>query len=279
MNKTLKYLISIIVIILIAFVGYQSFFKSSKAEANTITVGMITGSKQDEKLWNTIAKNAKDQYGLTVKIKNFSDYSQPNKALSNKDTDVNAFQTQAFLDVWNKSNNTDLKTAGKTIIAPMKIYSKKYSRLSQIPNGGTISVPNDTINESRGLKVLESAGLIKLKNDPLATVKSITSNPKNLKIKEVDTSQTPRVLGDVSASTVNSGFALAANLNPKKAIFSEKFDKDAEQYVNIIAARKDNEQDQKVKKLVKVYQSDATKKAIEKIYGENEVPAWNLKFK
>lgn len=279
MNKTLKYVISMIVIILIAFVGYQSFFKSSKAEANTITVGMITGSKQDEKLWNTIAKNAKDQYGLTVKIKNFSDYSQPNKALSNKDTDVNAFQTQAFLDVWNKSNNTDLKTAGKTIIAPMKIYSKKYSRLSQIPNGGTIAVPNDTNNESRGLKVLESAGLIKLKNDPLATVKSITSNPKNLKIKEVDASQTPRVLGDVSASTVNSGFALAANLNPKKAIFSEKFDKDAEQYVNVIAARKDNEQDQKVKNLVKAYQSETTKKAIEKIYGENEVPAWNLKFK
>lgn len=279
MNKTLKYLISIVVIILIVFVGYKSFFKSSKAEANMITVGMITGSKQDEKLWNSVSKTAKDKYGLTVKIKNFSDYSQPNKALSNKDTDVNAFQTQAFLDVWNKSNKTDLKTAGKTIIAPMKIYSKKYTSLSQIPNGGTIAIPNDTNNESRGLKVLASAGLIKLKNDPLATVKSITSNPKNLKIKEVDASQTARVLGDVSASTVNSGFALAANLNPKKAIFSEKLDKDAEQYVNVIAARKDNAQSKNVKNLVKAFQSETTKKEIEKIYGENEVPAWNLKFK
>ncbi|TKV30599.1 MetQ/NlpA family ABC transporter substrate-binding protein, partial [Citrobacter sp. TBCS-11] len=68
--------------------------------------------------------------------------------------------------------------------------------------GGTIAVPNDASNESRALYVLKSAGLIKLdvSGQTLATVKDITSNPKNLVIKELDASQTARALDSVDAA-------------------------------------------------------------------------------
>ncbi|KRN40942.1 NLPA lipoprotein [Fructilactobacillus fructivorans] len=280
MRRWVKYVIWIGIILFVGVAGYFSFFHQSEAEANTINVGIMAGSKQEQAIWNEVAKTAKDKYGLNVKFQTFTDYSQPNNALTNGDIDVNAYQNYPFLDNWNEVHHTDIVPVGDTVIEPMRIYSNQFKSVNDISNGTSIAVPNDTNNESRALHVLQSAGLIKLNpKKTFTTVKDITSNPKNLKIKEVDASQTPRLLNSTGASVVNGNFAESSNLSPKKVIYTPPFTKDSHKWVNFIASTKKNKNDKQIKELVKAYQTEKTAKLIKKESGINQQAAWNLKFK
>lgn len=282
MQKKSKYIISGIVVVLIGIVAYFSFFNKPKEESNSqkITVGIMNGSKKDDQIYKSVAKTAKDKYGLNVVYKKFTDYSQPNRALAEHEVDVNSFQHIAFLDAWNKANKTDLVPIGKTIIGQGRIYSQNLKNIKDIVPGSTITIPNDPTNESRGLYILQSAGLIKLeKNKSLATVSNITSNPKNLNIKEVDASQTARTLPDVAASYVNGNFAQNAGLDPNKAIFVEPIDKVSEKWINVIAANKTDKNNKTYEKYVKAFQTKENKDLINKLYGKTEVSAWDIKLK
>lgn len=54
----------------------------SLAAPQTLHVGIMSG--EDEDVWRVVAANAAKQ-GLTIKITTFSDYTQPNEALSEHD--------------------------------------------------------------------------------------------------------------------------------------------------------------------------------------------------
>lgn len=107
----------------------------------------------------------------------------PNTALVNGEVDVNAFQHLAFLSQFIAENNVNIVPIGSTVVAPLGLYSEKYKDVSEIPNGSKIAVPNDPANLGRGLKVLQQAGLIELREDVglYPTVKDIVKNPKILK--------------------------------------------------------------------------------------------------
>lgn len=131
----------------------------------------------------------------------------------------------------------------------------------------------------RGLNVLQSAGLIKVKKSSgiKPSLNDITSNPKNLKFKEVDPATAARALNSVDASIINGNYAEAANLNPKKdAIYLEPVNQKAKPYVNIIAVQAKNKDNKTYQKVVEAYQTEATKKAIEKTYHGSEVAAWPI---
>ena len=242
---------------------------------------MVDSSKADVAIWNQVAKTAKEKYGITVKTKTFTDYNQPNKALKNGDIDLNAFQHQAFLDEWNKANKGDLVSIGKTVIAPIRLFSTKYKSINDLPDGATITVPNDATNESRALYVLKNAGLITFKKGTgkLATISDIKTNKKNLTIKEMDASQTARTLDDVDAAVVNNTYANAAKLNSKDVIYTEPVNKDSEQWINIIVARKQDKNNQAYKDVVKAYQTAAVKKLHKQYYGNTEKTVWDLNLK
>lgn len=273
-----------IVAILIVIAGWFSFGptedSNNAAQNKTVTVGVVGLTKQDETIWKSVAKTAKEKYGITIKLKNFTDYNQPNKALANGDIDLNSFQHYAFLDSWNKANKGSLVSIGNTYIAPIRIYSKKYKSIKDLPDGATIAVPNDASNESRALYVLKNAGLIKLKKGiKLATIADITSNPKHLKIKEVSAEQTARVIDDVDASIVNNTYATPAKLGDKETIYVEPLNKDSQQWINLIAVDKKNKNNKIYKEVVKAFQTEQTKKLVKKLYGNTEVTAWGLKLK
>ncbi|WP_057745358.1 MetQ/NlpA family ABC transporter substrate-binding protein [Liquorilactobacillus capillatus] len=280
MKKSLKYLIGLVVLLAIVVAGYFSFGGGKKAKAETVTVGVMSGSKQDDQVWKVVAKTSKDKYNLTLKFKKFTDYSQPNKALASGNIDLNSFQHYAFLDEWNKANKTNIEAIGKTIITPIRLYSNKVKNVKDIKDGATIAIPNDATNESRALYVLKNAGLITLKpNTKLATIKSIVKNPKNLQIKELDASQTARSLSDVTAAVINGNYAQTAGINYKSAIYVEPVNKDSEQWINLIAANKKDKNKKAYREVVKAYQSEATKKAIKDVYGTSELPAWDIKLR
>ena len=223
--------------------------------------------------------------GITLKFTEFTDYSQPNKATADGEVDLNAFQHYNFLNNWNKENGKDLVAIADTYISPIRLYSglngsdNKYTKVEDIPANGEIAVPNDATNESRALYLLQSAGLIKLdvSGTELATIANIKENPKNLKITELDASQTARSLSSVDAAVVNNTFVTEAKLDYKKALFKEQADENSKQWYNIIVAKKDWETSPKadaIKKVVAAYHTDEVKKVIEETSDGLDQPVW-----
>lgn len=275
-------IIVVVIVAIAAFIGFGQKSQANKTVNKTVKIGIMTGTKEDDSIWQTVSKTAKDKYGITLKFTHFTDYTQPNTALKNGDIDLNAFQHYAFLKAWNKANNGNLVAIGDTVISPISVYSKQLKNISDIKEGGTIAVPNDASNESRALYVLKSAGLIKLdvSGQTLATVKDITSNPKNLVIKELDASQTARALDSVDAAVINNNYAVTAGLKKSDAIFTEPVNKDSQQWINIIVANEKDENNTVYKDVVKAYETEATKKTIAKAYPDKStIPAWGLKLK
>lgn len=271
----------IAVIIVIAVAAFFTFGHKKTEAKKTVTVGVVGQTNQDEKIWNQVKKTAKEKYGVTVKVKSFTDYNQPNKALQEGEIDLNSFQHKVFLNAWNKANKGTLVPIGNTVIAPIRLYSYKYKNINELPKNATIAVPNDASNESRALYVLKNAGLISFKKGTgkLATIADIEKNPKNLTIKELGAEQTARSLNDVDAAVVNNTYAIPAKLGDKQTIYTEPLNKDSEQWINVIVANKKDKDNEAYKAVVKSYQTDAVKKLIHKAYGNSEVTAWNLKLK
>lgn len=203
--------------------------------------------------------------GINVEIIEFTDYVQPNLALNDKNLDANYFQHKPYLDEFVQSRNLKLVSAGAIHLEPMSVFSKKIKDLKDLPDGARVAIPNDPTNGGRALLVLQSAGLIKLRDGALitATPQDITENKKNLQFSELEAPQLPRSLEDADISVININFALEAKLNPKDAIFTESSDSP---YANIVAVREGDETRPEIKKLIEALTSQESKDFIEKKY-------------
>lgn len=242
------------------------------SDQKTIKVGVIAGS--EAQVAEVAKKVAKEKYDLNVKLVTFTDYITPNAALADGTVDANAFQHKPYLDQQIKSRGYKLAIAGNTLLYPIAGYSKKIKSLDELKEGDRIAVPNDPTNLGRSLILLEKQGLIKLRDGAglEATVRDIVSNPKKLKIVELDASQLPRSLDDVSVSIINSTFASSIDLTPKKdGLFVESNDSP---YVNLVVARKDNVDSEKVQEFVKAYQTDEVFQAAKKEFKGGVVKGW-----
>ena len=237
-----------------------------------------------EPLWDKVKELAKEK-GVTIELKEFTDYNQPNEALKNGEIDVNAFQHIYFLNNWNKENKGDVVAAADTLLSPIHLFSgtengkAKYKDVKELPEGATISVPNDGTNESRALTLLQTAGLIKLdvKDGELATIKNISENPKKLDIKEISAEQAAQTLSSVDAAVVNNSYAQQQNVNYDTTLFQEEPSQDLKDWVNIIAANKDWEKSNKadaIKTLIKAYQNDEVAQIIYDASNKVDLPAW-----
>ena len=259
---------------------------SDKKADNTTTVKIATVNRSgsEEARWDKVQELV-EKDGIKLEFTEFTDYSQPNKATADGEVDLNAFQHYNFLNNWNKENGKDLTAIADTYISPIRLYSgkngeeNKYTKVEEIPDKGEIAVPNDATNESRALYLLQSSGLIKLdvSGTALATVANITENPKNLKITELDASQTARSLSSVDAAVVNNTFVTEAKLDYKKALFKEQADENSKQWYNIIVAKKDWESSLKadaIKKIIAAYHTDEVKKVIEETSDGLDQPVW-----
>lgn len=246
----------------------------SKQESKHVKLGVNAGNHE---VWDDVIARLKEKEGIEVELVEFTDYVQPNQALENGDVDLNSFQTIIYLENFNKEQGTHIKPIGYTVIAPMGIYSKKIKNVSELKDGDTVAIPEDTSNNSRALRLLHAAGVIKLKdpNNTLATKDDIVENPKNLKITELPAGQTARALDDVTVSLINNGFAVEAGFQPTKdSIFIEQITDSSQPYYNVIAVKEGNENNEVYKKIVEYYQSPETAKKIEEVSKGANVPVW-----
>jgi D-methionine transport system substrate-binding protein len=215
---------------------------------------------------------AKD--GLQIQVIEFSDYVQPNAALSAGDLDANSYQHKPYLDAQIKDRGYKLSAVGYTVNFPIGLYSKKVKKLDDLKEGAKFGIPNDPTNGGRVLLVLQDKGLIKLKEGAglKATPLDVVSNPKKLKFVELDAAQLARSLDDLDASAINTNFAISAGLNPKTdSIAQERSDSP---YANLIAVRDADKGKPWVAKLLKVYQSDEIRKFIETEFKGSVNPAF-----
>lgn len=270
MNKKLKFLSWATASVLIL----TSCGKSKNDDPNHIKVGITSGLEQQ--IAEVAKKEAKEKYNLDVELVAFNDYVIPNEALNNGEIDTNAFQHIPYLEEQSKQRGYKLAVIGNTFVYPIIAYSKKIKNISELQNGSTIAIPNDPTNGGRSLLLLQKNGLLKLKDNVglLPKVTDIADNPKQLKIIEIEAPQLPRVLDDkeVVMAIINNNFAAQAGLDAdKNGILKE--DKDSP-YMNVIVAREDNKNTEKVKNFVKAYQSDAVEKAAIEAFKGGAVKGW-----
>lgn len=211
--------------------------------------------------------------GLKIEVKEFSDYVLPNTSLAGGDLDANYFQTTPYLDD-QKKQNPDFAdfNGGKGIhLEPLALFSEKIKAASELTDGATIGIINDPTNQERGLRLLESQGLIKLPADGTINVAAIKDsaefNPKKFVFKEVEGPQLVRTLGDVDAAVINGNFAQAGGLEIANAVAVESPENNPA--VNILVWK--GEASEGVKKLETLLHSEAVKKFIEETWPDKSV--------
>lgn len=247
---------------------------SSAASDNAITVG-ASPSPHAEIL--EAIKPELEAQGYELKVVEYSDYVQPNVALSEGDLDANYFQHLPYLENYNTENGTDLASAGAIHFEPMGLYAGKSSDITNVPDGAKIAVPSDATNEARALLLLQDQGVIKLTDGVglEATANDIVENPHNVELVEVEAAAVPRSLQDVDFGVINGNYALSAGLDTSATLASEGADSEAAQtYANIIAVRNGDENSEKTQALLKALTSDTARKFIEDTYKGSVIPVF-----
>lgn len=217
-----------------------------------------------------------EKQGYDLEITVFDDYVQPNEVVESGEFDANYFQHQPYLDSFNEEKGTHLVSIGGIHYEPFGIYPGTKNSLDDISDGDSIAVPNDTTNEARALLLLQDNGIIKLKDGAGldATVNDIVENPHNVKIVELEAAQVARVVDETAYVVLNGNYALEAGYSVgKDALAYEKSDSEAAKtYVNIIAVKEGNEDNEALKALVKVLKSDEIKDYINETYDGAVIP-------
>jgi D-methionine transport system substrate-binding protein len=260
-----------VVVVAAVVVGLVLSLGGGSDGSRTIRVGVVDASQP---YWKTYADLAKKRLGVTVKFVNFNDYSQPNPALKEKQLDLNEFQHIQYLANYNVTAHDDLQPIGATAVYPLPLYSLKYDNPAALPAGAKVAIPNDAINEARGLLVLQAAGQLTLKDGGTAFSTTADILTHRVDVTTLDASQTAGALqnGSVAAAIVNNNYATSAKLPTSRAIFQDDpGSSSAAPYVNIFVARKADVGDQTYLKLAALYHDPAVEKGVQQANGGTAV--------
>lgn len=241
---------------------------SESADSSVLRVG--ASPEPHGTLLNLVVDNLAEE-GITLEIVEFTDYIMPNEALESGEIDANYFQHLPYLESFNVEHGYNLVSAGGIHIEPMALYSTKHASIEDIPDGATIAIPNDPTNEGRALLLLESAGLITLSEDAgiEAVPSDVVDNPHNFRFSEIEAASLPRVLDDADAAVINGNYAIPAGLiATRDGLYVEGGDSP---YVNVIAVKSGNENNEAVQALVEALKSDEVADFVAQNYPNGEV--------
>jgi D-methionine transport system substrate-binding protein len=242
-------------LLLSACAGGSSEPAASGGDAGeTVRIGVVGAG---DPYWETY-KEAAAAEGIDVELVDFSEYTQPNPALSAGELDLNQFQHIIYLATYNVQSDDDLVPIGSTAIYPLGLYSTQYTSVDDIPAGSTVAVPNDESNQARGLLVLQSAGLVELKDGGsiFSTVADVLPESK-VAVEALDAAFTATSLPDVAAAIINNDFVEDAGLTFEDAIATDDpSDPTAFPYINIFAAKAEDADNPTFKKLVEIFQTN-----------------------
>ena len=238
--------------------------QSSASELKTVKIASV-GSDAD--IWRHIAESEQaKKAGLKIEVQEINGGVPLNESVADGTVDANAFQSIGYLQGFNEANSNKLVPVGTTYIEPMGLYSKKVKSLTDLPTGAKVAIPDNPYNTTRALRLLESAGLIKLPSDfkdGTGTPSDIVENKKNLEFLLIDDTTSVRVLDDTDLIAIGNTIALEGGLNVlKDSLFYEKADASTITSINVIAVKAENADKEEYKKLVDLYHDPEIQKYI-----------------
>ncbi len=288
MKKSIKLLLSTVLsgasIISVTSCGGNS-------NKTVIKIG-VCGSSND--YWKAVQYVLdKEEANIDIDLVQFNAYNVPNNSLNAGEIDLNSFQHKAYLAKDIADNGYSITAIGDTLIAPLTLYSKKYGTLdglkeaagTEIKDSGkiVIAIPNDGTNQSRGIKLLEQAGLIELKASAgyTATLEDVVKYNYNIEIRPAAANTLPSLLDDLGAATINGTYAIPAGFVPSQdGLIIESAESNSatsveNPYVNVIVARTADKDNENYKKVVNAYHSDTVANYILSKYKEAFTPVFS----
>lgn len=247
-------------VLLLGACGNQAKTEDTKETTNaakeeTIRIASVG---PDAEIWRFIAKSdAAKEAGIKLEVQDITGGAITNNAVADGDADANAFQSIGYLESFNAESPVKLVPVATTYIEPMGVYSNKFKSIEEITDGANVALADNPSNTARGLRVLESAGLIKLKDDfddGIGTPDDVVENPKNLQFTLIDDLTGPRVLPDVDLVLISNTIAFEGGLNVlKDSIYREEADASTRKSINIIAVKEDRANEEALQKLGELY--------------------------
>ena len=250
--------------------------QSSQASESGLKTVKIASVGSDADIWRHIAESEQaKKAGLKIEVQEINGGVPLNESVADGTVDANAFQSIGYLKGFNEANSNKVVPVGTTYIEPMGLYSKKVKSLNDLPNGAKVAIPDNPYNTTRALRLLESAGLIKLPSDfkdGTGTPSDIVENKNNLEFLLIDDTTSVRVLDDTDLIAIGNTIALEGGLNVlKDSLFYEKADASTITSINVIAVKAENADKEEYKKLVDLYHDPEIQKYISEKFAGTKV--------
>jgi len=224
-------------------------------ERKDLKLGVVPGPYGD--MFTETILPSLEKKGYTVGLVYFDNYDSPNIALAQDEIDMNMFQHYTYLNNFKVENDLALSAITEIPTVSMGVFSHKYASVDDFKSGITVSIPDDSTNLARALRVLESAGIITL--DPSidkikATVDDIISNPLNIHITPIEAHNLVNSLESCDAAVINGNYAMSGGLGISDALYKEVL---AVNYLNVIAVRTEDLNRQFVRDIIDTVHLDA----------------------
>jgi D-methionine transport system substrate-binding protein len=243
---------------------------ASAGAVTTLTIGAspVPQAQILQFVQDNLAKGA----GLNLKIVTFDDYVLPNTSLAEGELDANYFQHLPYYESQVKAQGFKFDHFAGIHIEPLAVYSSKYKKIADVPDGAKLGITNDPGNQARALDLLVKNGLLTLKDtgDTLPTLLDIATNPKNFQFVEAAPEQLVRSLQDVDLAIINGNYALDAGLNPTKDSLLLESGVD-NPYANFLAVRAEDKTNPAIVRLDGLLHSPEVKAFIEKQWPDGGV--------
>ena len=243
------------------------------SEEASATLTVAASPSPHAEILNDFAAPLLAEQGITLEVKEYTDYILPNQDTTSGEVDCNYFQHLNYLNNYNEENGTDLVSVGKIHFEPMGVFAGKSDDLAAIADGATITIPNDATNEGRALLLLQEQGIITLSEDAgiTATPNDIVDNPHNVNFIEQEAAMLPSTLADADFSVINGNYAIDAGLTLADAVAQESADSDVikNEYANVIVTTPDKAEDSRIATLVAALTTDDFKAYLEETFGDS----------
>lgn len=250
--------------------GLAALPAAEPATAAPLKIGVTPGAIADS--IETAAEEARKQ-GLEVEVVEFSEWRGPNTALAAGDLDANYFQHLPFLANAVKEGNYAFVPVAIGLLPNVGLFSLKFSKFEELPEGARVALASDPANQGRGLLLLARAGLVTLApgTDGRISLDDVSTNPKKLRFVEVDGPQLVRSLDDVDlAYGVTSHYVAAgkADIAARHGLLYSGVD-DVRWAIHFVA-RKDNQDDARLRRFIDIYHhAPAVRERIHASYANN----------
>ena len=271
MKKLLTLLLSLLV--LLTLVGCGSKETASDTKKVSVAASPTPHAEILEKAKDLLAAK-----GYELEIVEFEDYVQPIEVVESGEIDCNYFAHTPYLNNYNAEHVTTQTVVGKVHYEPFGVYPGTKSSFADLADGDEIVVPNDGTNETRALLLLQDNGIITLPEgtdaSSLVTKLDIVSKSVDVEIVEVEAATVSRYRDQAALVVLNGNYALAAGLSVAKdsIAYESASSSAAVTYVNVVATTEKGKDNEGVKALVEVLESQEIKDFINEKWDGSVVP-------